>query len=241
MIPQDKFGRIILPSKFLKLKKNEAVLLARGYREHDRKPNLFCREIHRGRFFADMQGTEGVPIWEDTRPLFYWNFNQRKPKWERRRLIRRELIDLRAAGCSCRLSFYALFRTEELSSVSTEVDEENGVYIWDDGYCRFCKKDFFNEGTFCSRECEAHYDNTLKIPCAACDEKIPLFKEVRHHVSYVPEKIVFVHAGCHNVIHKTDRYPHLKPSQEDIVRFYKKNSTAAEATTISNAMQGEVE
>jgi hypothetical protein len=26
--------------------------------------------------------------------------------------------------------------------------------VWDDGYCKFCKKDFQDEGSYCSKECE---------------------------------------------------------------------------------------
>jgi hypothetical protein len=60
----------------------------------------------------------------------------------------------------------------------------------------------------------------LKTPCQVCGQKIELLKEIRHHVSYFPEKVIFVHPGCHNKIHKTDLFLSLRPSQDEISRFY---------------------
>ena len=37
---------------------------------------------------------------------------------------------------------------------------------------------------------------------------------VLHHLSYNPEKIICVCRRCHALIHLTDKYPHLKPSQK---------------------------
>lgn len=71
MIAKDKFGNVIYSSKFSKLKENEKVLLANGYFESTNKLNLFYKKNPQGWFYADMRGTEEVPIWEDTRPLFY--------------------------------------------------------------------------------------------------------------------------------------------------------------------------
>lgn len=223
MIPIDKFGNKIYPSKFMKLKENEKVLLSLGYKESQDKPNLFYKIQSEFRFFADMRGTEEVPIWRDTRPLFYWKFNSNIPNWERMRHLKIELINLFNSGCPNRLSFHA-FNCEEFDETSAgiELDGENGIYIWDDGYCRFCGKDFKNEGSFCSSSCETKYEDTLKTSCEVCNKKIPFFKEIRHHVSYFPEKIIFVHASCHNKIHKTNLYPHLKPDQAEINKFYNK-------------------
>ena len=58
----DKFGNVIYPSKFSKLKENGKILLANGYFESKSKPNLFCKRIPQGWFYADMRGTEEVPI-----------------------------------------------------------------------------------------------------------------------------------------------------------------------------------
>lgn len=217
----DKFGNAIYPKKFSKLKENGKFLVANGYFESKNKPNLFCKRIPQGWFYADMRGTEEVPIWKDTRPLFYWKLNSETPKWERRRLIKKELVDLFSIGCPCRLSFYA-YRSEEFEYTNVFIDENAGIFMWDDGYCRFCGKDCQCESSFCSKECEEKYENALKTPCEVCNNKIDLFKEVRHHISYSPEKVVFVHASCHTKIHITNEFPHLKPSKDEIERFYKK-------------------
>jgi len=39
-------------------------------------------------------------------------------------------------------------------------------------------------------------------------------KLLTHHISYNPEKTITVCTRCHNQIHHTDKYPHLKPSQK---------------------------
>ncbi len=43
---------------------------------------------------------------------------------------------------------------------------------------------------------------------------------VKHHMSYFPEIIIYVHGGCHHNIHRSDKYPQLKPKIEDASKFY---------------------
>jgi len=225
MIAKDKFGRNIFPKPYSEMTDFGNILLKNSYNKSRNKPNLFYKKFSEGLFFADMRGTEEVPIWEDTRPLFYWKFESNIPNWKARRLIKNELIKLYKQNCFCRLSFdWSMHIREDpiFESVSsTYIDEENAIFDWDDGYCRICKKDFQDDGEFCSKECEEKYYDAMKKPCAVCGEKIELFEEVSHHVSYFPEKTIFVHRSCHNLIHKTDKYPKLKPSKEDIDKFYK--------------------
>ncbi len=222
----DKFGRKINSKSFEEMWNFGQLLLNNGYLESKNKPNLFYRKFSEGIFFADMRGTKEVPIWEDTRPLFYWIFNENILNWKARRLIKQELKRLHDQKCFCRLSFdWGMHISEDplFEGVqSTSIEEENGIYDWTDGSCRFCNKDFQKEGVFCSKDCEDKYTDTLKVPCIACGGKIELFEEVRHHIIYFPEKIVYVHKSCHNHIHKTDKYPDLKPSKEDTDKFYKK-------------------
>ncbi|MBI3934024.1 MAG: HNH endonuclease [Acidobacteria bacterium] len=220
MIPEDKFGNPIDSRVFEHLNGNGRVLSRLGYVESKNKPNLCYKKIAEGRIYADMRGTEDVPIWVDTRQLFFWSFDEGVPKWKRRRIIKKELLRLAESACPSRLSFYAPHASAEFEDVSTSIEEEKNTYEWDDGYCRFCGKDFQDEGSFCSEECHKKYREALKTPCQVCSEKIEFFKEVRHPVSYFPEQVVFVHASCHNQIHKTDLYPQLKPSKEETDRFY---------------------
>lgn len=43
---------------------------------------------------------------------------------------------------------------------------------------------------------------------------------VKHHISYFPEKIIYVHTSCHHKIHRTNEHPNLKPKIEDSAKFY---------------------
>jgi len=220
MKPVDKFGKPIYGEKFRRLQANGGILGAQGYFESAKKPNLFCKQIPQGWFYADMRGTEEVPIWSDTRPAFYWKFNASTPMWERRRLMKTELEKLFKSGCPLRLFFYA-HDSVELSDVSAFIDEENGVFDWDAGFCRSCSKDIQSDDPFCSSECKENYEDSLKETCELCGNKIEPEHKVRHHVSYSPEKVIVVHPGCHNKIHKTSEFPqtierrHLRVLLED--------------------------
>jgi hypothetical protein len=222
MKPKDKFGKPIYSHVYSILKKNESILLKLGYLESRKHPNLFFKKIKQGWLNADMRGTEEVPIWSDTNPLFFWSFDTNIPLWERRRVIKQELTKLREAGCPCRLSFH-YYETTEFEKTNVYMDEKEGIYEWDDGFCRFCSKDFQKDGSYCSLDCEQKFIETLKTPCQVCGNKIDLYHEVRHHISYFPEKVIFVHASCHNKIHKTDLYPGLKPCKDEINKYYKKS------------------
>ena len=223
MINRDKFGHTIYPSRFRLLKANEKVLLITGYLESRTKPNLLYKVIPEGCLFADMRGTEEVPIWEDTRPLFYWNINDGIPGWKARRVVRLELEKLFRAGSPCRLSGEVHDDPLFEESGGIFVDESEGVFYWNDGYCKECGKDFQGEGEFCSKECEVAYTDRLKKPCEACGKKIDFREEITHHVSYFPEKTILVHRSCHTRIHRSDAFPHLRPTKEDIDRFYSRS------------------
>ncbi len=229
MISTDKFGNKIYPNIFSVLKKFEKILLTHGYIESKDKPNLFSKNIiveskykldlfdqcfDRGKFYADMRGTEEVKIWEDPAPLFYWRFQKPVDLWLRRRLIKTELLSLYKAGCPCRLSFY-FHECKEFENISTQTCDEDGVFDWPDGYCIFCKKDFRGEGEFCTPECELKYTETfIYIKCVVCDQPKPHEQIIRHHVCYNPEQTIIVCRGCHLKIHRTNQYPHLKPSHK---------------------------
>lgn len=212
---EDKLGRRIFSDDIWnKMLSTGQKLTELGYLESRNKPNLFFIKVEHGVFFTDLRGTEIVPIWDDPRPLFYWQIDEKLPAWMCRRLIKEELMRLGTNGCRCRLSF-EVHDNPIFENTSTFIDEENLVFGWDDGFCRNCDKDFQDEGSFCSKECEEEFRDKLKEVCEVCGEKIELFKEVRHHVSYSPEKVILVHASCHNKIHKTNLFPHLKPKKEE--------------------------
>ncbi len=245
MIPRDKFGNQIYSYIFKTLKENGKFLVNLGYSESTNKPNLFYLRNTQACYYADMRGTEDVAIWNDTRPLFYWKFANSVPNWERRHLLKYELSRLFQTQCSCRLSFYAPRSSIEFENISIFIDTDNGVYDWDIGFCCYCKKDFQNEGEYCSTECRENYKNSLIQECIVCKKKVHSFDDwdtaealnelctvcnekmcfhnsIGHHVNYFPEEIIYVHRGCHNKIHRTNNYPYLKPKQSDIDRFYNK-------------------
>lgn len=82
MIDKDKFGRAIYPKVFSTLQKIGRQLEQLGYYESRKKPNLFYRPHKNAKFsvvfFADMRGTDVIPIWEAPRPMFYWNFEPKQ-------------------------------------------------------------------------------------------------------------------------------------------------------------------
>lgn len=68
--------------------------------------------------------------------------------------------------------------------------------------------------------------NHAKVPteCQACHKIIEVGQLiVRHHITYFPEKTVFVHTRCHALIHKSKtQFQDLKPDPRQVVRWYKK-------------------
>lgn len=152
MIPRDKFNNPIYPSKFRILQKQGELLTKIGYKESKNKPNLFYRTIPEGVFFADMRGTEEIPIWKDTSPLLYWGFKAGAPMWKRRRLINKELKNLNTNKIPVRFSYEVTNGAIEFENTSAVISDS--FIVWDDGYCKFCKKDFQDEGSYCSKECK---------------------------------------------------------------------------------------
>lgn len=240
MIEKDKFGNPIYQSTFRMLKENENVLLDGGYVESKTRPNLFYRKIPEGCFFADMRGTKEVPIWSDTRPAFFLNFNNDVPGWKRRRSVEEEFKRLFVAGCKCRFFFF-LYETPEFEEVGLGLDEENGVLDTPNGYCKFCGKDFGGEGEFCSKECEEKRIDELKTPCKACGKKIEFGEEISHHISYFPEKTILVHRSCHTRIHRTEAFSTLRPSKADIEKFYSRGKSKLATIGLENQIELEGE
>lgn len=89
---------------FTQMKRIGDVLLTLGYREAVKKPNLFYFRAGPVSFFADMRGTEIVPIWEDTRPLFWWRFQRPLPLRARQIMVYIQWRRLAAQGLEPRLA-----------------------------------------------------------------------------------------------------------------------------------------
>jgi len=210
MIPVDKFGNRIYSETFIILKKYEKILITQGYQESNKKVNLFAKHTIDGSFYADMRGTEEVKIWSDPSPLFYWFLKQTIPSWYRRRLIKIEMKTLFKAGCPCRLSDD---NHDGIEGESYIVCESEGRYDWPDGYCKYCGKDFHNDGDFCSNKCAGEYtEKYLWKKCEVCKQTKPDNQLIKHHITYVPEKTIIVCRSCHHKIHRTAQYINLRPS-----------------------------
>jgi len=210
--PIDKFGKPIYSKSFTEVVKNSKILNKKGYSESYKKPNLFYKKIKDGVFFADMRSTDVIPIWEDTRPMFYWNFNEEVPMWKRRRLIKRELVALFQEGCECRLSFY-YYDMEELRETSCYIDSSEGIYEWQDGYCLQCNRDIQSDDVFCSEKCHQGYEDTFKNECKICKRKLDWKEEIGHHIDYKEDITIIVCRSCHSKIHlsKDPEYMEYKP------------------------------
>jgi len=95
MTHQDRFGNPIYPHVHSKMREIGRQLVALGYSEHTRKPDLYVCSHPSVTFYADLRGTAMVPIWEDTSALFYWRFSGNLPLTLRRRMLAIETMRLR--------------------------------------------------------------------------------------------------------------------------------------------------
>ncbi|WP_122090402.1 HNH endonuclease signature motif containing protein [Halalkalicoccus subterraneus] len=217
MEPEDKFGNEIYSNIYEELCEYGARLKQVGYQESRNKPNLFYYEKTPGiMFFMDMRGTQQVKIWEDTRPLFYWNIDLTMPDWGRRCLLKQERERLMSHQVPLRISFYAGMGSGFAEADNSKVPDPFGG---PDGYCRTCGEDLSSNEMLCSEDCER--DQHPNRFCESCNDRLEWDQLIRHHVSYYPEEIVNVCRSCHRKIHLEDSFhPELTPPQEDIERFY---------------------
>ncbi len=239
MEPKDKFGKIIYPHVYNKLCEIGVKLKVIEYNEAKNKPNLFYKKFDGGCVFADMRGTEMVPIWDMLEPMIYFSFNNNIQDWLRIRKEKKEFQILDDNNIPWRETFE---EDESWMDSDSETIHWSNIYGDSDGYCKFCGKDMGNNDYFCSDVCKntiikkelAHQINQSNEYCYICKtKKIYSKKEIKevfnielldilinHHISYYPEKIITVCRKCHNIIHKTNEYPDLKPHPNEIRKYY---------------------
>lgn len=199
-----------------------------GYRESSKKANLFYRKTPDGDvFFADMRGTEEVPIWEEPRPLFYWRISSTDRRWLTTRIIKQEFKRLTDGKCYPRLSFYEDMDPDgPLSGLHYEYAAGLFRDETQDGYCKECGKDFQEDGLYCSQDCKAkaqkkeeneHYKRAYAqllrerqaITCSLCGRHPNIVDEetleqfIEHHTSYEPEQTITLCRSCHQKLHKS--------------------------------------
>ena len=201
MEPVDKLGRQIYPKTYSKMLTYGRTLKKFGYRESLNKPNLFYRkdEDNGVVFFADMRGTDVVPVYEDPSPMLYAKFPDVMPTWKRKRIFEQEYGELPI----CRVSFYEEFEPE-------------GLMFGDggNGFCIVCGKDFHNEGLYCSPQCEEAHKSLTKVRCRVCGKVLEYTQSVEHHLNYAENKKITVCRSCHLKIHRGTKLPNLKPSKK---------------------------
>lgn len=214
----DKFGREIYPKTFRKMQQFGKNLETQGYKESQQKPNLFYKPDTFCVFFADMRGTDIISMWDDPSPLLYWNFIKECPEWQKRRIIKSEMGRLEKVGCPVRLSFYEECEPDGLMFNAEE-----------DGYCKYCGKDFQDSGLYCSEECKLNarrkdlrgfadespicqackrkiiddktiYDEIMKL-LPGMKDRIVSSRKVEHHTSYKEDITMTVCGQCHAKIH----------------------------------------
>lgn len=126
MIRQNKDGRpIFSETTWRKLLATGKKLEALGYVELSHKQNLFSRKVDPGYIYADLRGTEIMPIWDDPVPLLYFFAGQGKsvPEEEERTMLKDEFTRLRDADCRPRFSFFATSEPEGLFFGDDEVSQ----------------------------------------------------------------------------------------------------------------------
>jgi hypothetical protein len=104
----DKRGNALRPYLQDRLRRLASKLTGAGFRQSQGKPWLFhLRVAGIGMFFADLGGTEEVPIWQDSAPLYYWDVDVAD---EYEELVVERIRSLLArGGVEVRTSFYSRY------------------------------------------------------------------------------------------------------------------------------------
>jgi hypothetical protein len=103
----DKRGNVLYPRVAAALYEAGRCLCAMGFTQAQQKPWLFVLPIKGiGAFFANLGGTQQVPIWEDSRPLYHWKLDKRVSSYEEAIvcLVRDSLV---AGGIDVRTSLFS--------------------------------------------------------------------------------------------------------------------------------------
>jgi len=83
----DRFGRQVFPKLRTRIMTYAGVLARLGFRQARAKPHVFYWKVREGTIFADLGGTDVIPIWEDPSVYIYWKFNPGVPFWRQRQLV----------------------------------------------------------------------------------------------------------------------------------------------------------
>jgi hypothetical protein len=184
----------IIPYCLIRNKSKEyaQILSKNGYRLSENYKFLYVKRIGETTYCASMKFSRRPETLKDYRVRIYIR-DSTLPDWEKNRLAREEFKKLEAEGIN--------------------------VYLWmldNDGFCRYCKKDFQDSGFFCSRICEEKARLAELPTCIACKKPIEYKNLIEHHIKYRPIEITEnVHRSCHNKIHRSDQFPELKKYKDE--------------------------
>jgi len=180
---------------YIELCNNVGVLKRNGYKESTGKPLLYYRRGQSGEaYFADMRGTDIVPIWSDPCPLFYAQFPDKMPYWKRSRLASIEFEKLKI----CRLS-------NEFDSTDYCINsKELGVYMSKSsmGYCIYCGKDIQDNREYCDLTCALEDHLCFVSRCRICNRPLDCDNEIEHHLDYEHDITIMICRSCHLKIHR---------------------------------------
>ena len=227
------------------------LLISNGYKESQKKPNLFYKkQLEDIIFFADMRETRF--------PRFFYKILNKKClvepdgcysyiqtnedgsyyffdiDWRLTRRIYEEGVRLKKLG----MEF-----TDDCFSLDITDEDYELRYT---GYCLHCKKDLRDNREYCDSDCETQSDlqHGIKHHCKACKNIFNESEMIRHHLNYEKDEIVLVCKSCHTRLHKTDLHPELKPTDKRPVSTTKgirkqkaKEKAALNRTTVRHLLQ----
>jgi hypothetical protein len=159
MVPKNKDGRTVYPAVFEVMRRIGDDLEEIGFRESSNKPNLFYKplmvmysagpdilEFADFVAYADMRGTNIIPIWEDPVPLVYVkDVKESCQEWLYRKANCQTYKMLREHGIPFRIS----------GELLVEGDSPENPDGGPNGFCFLCGKEMYVGASFCDSQCES--------------------------------------------------------------------------------------
>ena len=238
----DRYGRKVFPFVVKQLKGIGQRLETLGFSESKNKPFLWSRKLgtYGGvgdvKLYADLRGTDVVPIWEDICPLVYvffnreysydWDDSSEKMTWHKyeglgntpsrtKEIIEKVAVDwLELNGISARQS--TIHMMEHVVDSMIEFEGSPAYRLLEDYKKELSERIHVEEASY--KEMVADFDEYLASvkefikpdywkACRICRAQDMLHA---HHISYEPEVVIPLCPKCHKQVHDTNKYPHLK-------------------------------
>lgn len=140
-------------------------LIDNGFTESPRKPNLFLKKIDNATIYADMRGTDIIPIWEHPVPMVYFYFDKNVDKmFIMNNIKNKELKKLESDGIEFRISFYEW--------TENAMDQDYAFQRLD--------KERFNDDNFW----DFHYHYNEELPNGKCKECDQIINDDYYHCSF---------------------------------------------------------